>query len=91
MLKKWFPPRFLGATDITEGEVVTIKEIKDEPVGQTQEIKPVLYLREYEKGLILNITNAKEIAKLYGDDDPYKDWPGRLLALFTEQPARTPP
>lgn len=47
-------------------------------------MKPVLYLREYEKGVILNATNAKEIARLYGDDDPYADWPGKKLALFTE-------
>ena len=84
MLKKWFPSRYLGASDIEEDEVVTIKKIVDEAVGPTQEIKPVLYLHEYEKGIILNVTNATAIAKLYGDNDPYKDWPDKKLALFTE-------
>ena len=43
-----------------------------------------MYVQEHEKGIILNSTNATAIAKLYGDNDPYADWPGKQVALFTE-------
>ena len=84
VMKKWFPSKYLAADDIEPNEVVTVKEIKEEAVGQAQEVKPVLYLREHEKGVILNVTNATAISDAYGEDDPHKDWPGKKLMLFTE-------
>jgi hypothetical protein len=83
-MKKWFPSNFLAATDIKENQIVTIQGIKDEKVGREQEEKPVIYFDEYKKGVILNRTNAEAVAKAYGDGDPYKDWPGKKLKLFTE-------
>ena len=45
-MKKWFPSKYLAADDIEENEIVTVREIKDEAVGQAQEVKPVLYLED---------------------------------------------
>jgi hypothetical protein len=83
-IKKWYPSRYLEASDVKEDEVVTIQKITEEAVGPTQEIKPVIYFHEHTKGVILNKTNATVIAKLYGDDEPEADWLGKTVSLFTE-------
>ena len=68
-----FPTKYLKGDDIEAGETVTIKEIRDELVGSTQEVKPVVYLHEHERGIILNKTNAKSLVKVFGDDET--TWP----------------
>jgi hypothetical protein len=82
-MKKWFPSPWLSAADITENEIVTIKEVKEEIVGKDQELKPALYLVENDKATILNKTNAFEVVHAYGDDET--KWPGKKLMLFTER------
>ena len=74
-----FPSKFLKVHDITPGEVVTIKSIADEPVGQDQVSKPVVYLVEYDRGIILNVTNAETLVKAFGDDE--SDWTGKRIVL----------
>ena len=41
-----------------------------------------LYLEEYDRGIVLNKTNAKAVARIYGDDET--TWPGKQLVLRTE-------
>ena len=52
-----------------------------------QEVKPVIYFDEHQKGVILNKTNAQGVAKVYGDDED--DWLGKRVVLVTV-PSRTP-
>jgi len=40
-----FPSKYLKGEDIEPGETVTIKDVKDELVGQAQENSPVSILR----------------------------------------------
>ena len=82
-----FPSKFLKGEDIEAGETVTIKEVRDELVGSPQEAKPVVYLHEHNKGVVLNKTNAKALVKDLGDDE--KVWPGRKIVLTTV-PTRNP-
>lgn len=42
--------------------------------------KPVVYFEGKEKGLALNATNAKTIARLYGNMT--EDWIGKWITLF---------
>jgi hypothetical protein len=77
-----FPSKYLKAADIKPNEIVTIKYVKDEPVGREQEVKPVVFVAEYDRGIILNKTNAQAIVDGYGDDEV--KWKGKKLALFTE-------
>ena len=72
-----FPSKYLKHDDIEDGETVTITEVKVEEVGQDKQEKPVVYFYEHPKGAILNVTNARAIAKVYGDEEA--DWPGRSL------------
>jgi hypothetical protein len=82
-----FPSKFLKGEDIEAGETVTIKEVRDELVGSPQEAKPVVYLHEHARGIILNKTNARALVKDLSDDE--KVWPGRKIVLTTV-PTRNP-
>lgn len=61
---------------------VTISLITIELLGEDK--KPVLYFREEEKGLALNLTNMEYISDAYGDESD--DWIGRPVTMY---PART--
>jgi len=49
-----FPSKYLKGDDIESGETVTIKVVRDELVGIDQDCKPVMYLEEYDRGIVLN-------------------------------------
>jgi len=67
-MKKWFPSKWLAADDITENQIVTVKAVQDERVGTDQEEKGVIYFDAFEKGVILNRTNADALAAAFGED-----------------------
>lgn len=77
-------PDYIGAYALPEGQdlLVTIKKVVREIVtsaGGKKEECTVCHL-EGQKPLILNATNGKTIAKLYG---PYiEDWAGKSIVLF---------
>ena len=74
------------AKDLEEGEDVrlTIKgckihQFKDDN-GNPTEKKLMVSFEEDGRDLVCNLTNAKEIAKSYGDD--YETWPGKAIKLY---------
>jgi hypothetical protein len=82
-----FPSNYLKASDLGTGApIVTIDRVEVEPVGRDREMKPVLYFRGKEKGVVLNKTNSNMIASLLRSRDT-DDWAGcqvRLYATTTE-------
>jgi hypothetical protein len=82
-----FPSNYLKASDLgTAAPVVTIDRVEVEAVGRDREMKPVLYFRGKEKGVVLNKTNSNMIATLTGSRDTV-DWAGcqiRIYATTTE-------
>lgn len=76
-----FPSKYLRAEDVEDHPTVTMKVITREDVGKDKDRKPILYVREFEKGIVLNKTNANNISKLYGSDTD--DWPGKSVVLGT--------
>jgi len=75
-----FPSQYLKAGDLQGRTVtVTIDRYTIEDVGDDR--KPVLYFVGKEKGLVLNKTNANEIAFTYGDD--MDDWIGQKIEMFS--------
>jgi len=82
-----FPSKYLKASDLGENQpVVTIDRVEVEPIGRDREMKPVVYFKGKEKGVVLNKTNARKIAELAGSSDT-DDWNGvqvRLYATETE-------
>jgi hypothetical protein len=81
-----FPSKYVKAADL-EGRTVTltIKDLRIEKMGHgsEEERKPVLYFEKATKGLVLNATNARTIAALYGDESD--DWPGKRVTLYPTQ------
>lgn len=83
--RKLYDERFIGSWDLEgkESAVVTIKSISVEELhGQNglKAKKPVLYFTKGKKGFVLNKTNAKTIAELYGSDTD--KWIDKKIELF---------
>ncbi len=74
-----FPSNYLKAADLHDRNVmVVIDRVQMEDIGDDH--KPVLYFQGKEKGLVMNKTNANNIAVVYGDDTD--DWTGKEIVLF---------
>jgi hypothetical protein len=80
-----FPSKWLAAADMDgDDRVVVIKQIvPSEEVGQSKDKRPVLYFQGVSKGMVLNKTNAKRIAKLYGADTD--KWIGKSITLYPSE------
>lgn len=82
--KKLVNPNYIGAYSLEEGEDLTVKIdfVQVEEIigtGGKKDTGSVMHLVN-QKPMILNSTNSKTIAKLYG---PYiEDWQGKLITLF---------
>ena len=78
-----FPSKYVKAADLKgQNVLVVIGHVKFERIGTNdKDDKPVLYFQGKSKGMVLNKTNATNIAHLYGDDTD--DWAGREIVLFT--------
>lgn len=77
--------KYIGAYSLSPGEdrVVTIKSIAVEEVlqaGGKKDQCTVLTLAGGEKPMIINSTNSKTLAKLYGSDDD--KWIGKSFTLY---------
>jgi hypothetical protein len=79
-ISKMFPSKYLKADDIDGDTPITMSRLQEEEMGETKELKPVLYFKELEKGLVLNKRNAEAISKVYGDESDL--WMGKPGILF---------
>ena len=80
-ISKAFPSRYLKAADLDGSAVaLTISHVEREEVGNEKEQKPVLYFKDWTKGLVLNRTNAGAITAAYGDES--EDWTGKPVEVF---------
>lgn len=80
-----FPSTYLKASDLGDNQpVVTIDRVEVEPVGRDKEMKPVVYFRGKEKGVVLNKTNSRKIAELTGSKDT-DDWTGCQIRLYATE------
>jgi hypothetical protein len=78
-----FPTKYLSAADL-DGQVVVLAMsnvlMEDIGFGGDKKVLPVLYFEGKDKGLVLNKTNSRKIAEMFGDDTD--DWTGQQIALF---------
>ena len=83
--KRLINPDYLGAYSLENGRdmVLTIKSVSRETIigtGGKREECPVCRWAEDQKPMILNVTNMKTIAKMYG---PYiENWPGKKVQIY---------
>ena len=74
-----FPSNYLRATDLQGRNItVVIDRVEKEKVGNDDRL--VLYFQNKDKGMILNKTNANNIATLYSPETD--GWCGQQLVLF---------
>jgi len=74
-----YPSNYLRASDLKGRNIpVVIDRIEQEKVGNDN--KMVLYFQNKSKGMILNKTNANNIAALYSPETDV--WAGRQLIIF---------
>src|SRR5580700_9421758 len=76
-----FPSKWLQASDIEDDTEVTISNVITEEMPDGEVEKSVVYFRELDKGLILNISNWNAIEELTGQEDS-DDWEGHKITLF---------
>lgn len=83
--KKNFDYRFLSGDELEKETIVTIDRITTEetfnPSSNSKEKVLAVYFVGAKKGIILNKTNAKAIAKVVGT--PYQeDWKGKKIIIY---------
>lgn len=73
-----FPSKYLKASDL-QGHNVTVKmgRVEQEKIGD--DMKLILYFQGKEKGVVLNKTNANNVAAIYGGET--EDWYGKEITL----------
>ncbi len=78
-----YPSKRIRATDLKgQTHVVTIDRYAFEDMGGGDGMKPVLYFRNREKGLVLNKTNGVAIGVIHGED--MDAWAGKPIELYPD-------
>ncbi len=79
LITESFPSEYLRAADLQGKNVrAVISHIEVREVGDGH--KPVIFFQGKDKGVVLNKTNANNIASAYGDDTD--DWAGKEVILY---------
>ncbi len=75
--------KFLRKEDFDEDRVMTIKSVKLEDMpGDAGDQKWVLYFREEQKGMALNVTTIRVLEQAYGDDSDH--WVGNKVKVYVD-------
>jgi hypothetical protein len=83
-INELFPSRWIKSDDLASGDLtLTIREVTIEELGQDNEQMPVVWFMEDERGLPMNVTNARSIAELHGQETGL--WAGKKITLFRQQ------
>lgn len=81
--------KFLKKEDLnpTTGNLVTIKEFKKQKIEEDDagvaEYKWTMYVREFEKPLVINATNRAILERTYGPDT--EDCLGRQIVMYVDE------
>lgn len=89
--RKFFDNKYLSAHDLVGDLTVTIKEMRFEEVvgekGQKDDCLIAVFTDAELLPMIVNITNSKIIAELYGSKLPI-DWVGKSITLYAKSGIR---
>jgi hypothetical protein len=77
-----YPSKYLKAADISEPTLATVRSVAHEAM-QDGALKPVVYFDGWQKGVVVNKTNAEVLYELAKSEDDV-DWPGLTIELYTE-------
>lgn len=75
--------KFLKKDDFDDDRICTIKSVKLEDMpGDAGEQKWVLYFREEQKGLVMNMTTIRVLEQAFGDDTDH--WTGNRVMVYVD-------
>ena len=75
-----FPSKYLRASDLQGKDVVvTMRTVTMEQMPEGEN-KPVLYFAGKNKGLVMNITNARRVEDMYGFET--EAWTGKAITIY---------
>ncbi len=81
------PGRYLEALDcgdtLGDAIAVTIDRVAVEHVGAEQQLKGTIYFAGLDRPLILNRTNARTLASMFGGETD--NWPGKTIRLVRSE------
>jgi hypothetical protein len=85
-IDEFFPTKYLKANEIPDkGGMVTIETVVFEDMEATSfapaATKPVLYLREFKKGIVLSRALATSIAEILGQQETIS-WIGKHIYIY---------
>ncbi len=84
-ISKMKQSRYLKTADVDDDVLVTIDRVELEKIDHdSDEEKYVLYMQEFDKGLVLNWTNIQLLAKATGNEDS-DSWAGHQVILFHDE------
>lgn len=69
--------------DIGASRVCTIAKVEIREVGAEKVRKGVVFFEEYSRGLVLNKTNSRTIAGLYGSESDA--WIGQQITIYRSE------
>ena len=84
LVKDMIQSKFLRKEDFDEDQVCTIKDCKLENVGRDDqpEERWVLFFRERDKGMVLNVTTIRVLEAAYGGDTDR--WVGNKVMVYVD-------
>ncbi len=69
--------------EIGSSAVVTINRVEVKTVGAEQVKKGVVFFAEFDRGMVINKTNSRTIAGLYGSNTD--DWIGEKITIYRSE------
>jgi hypothetical protein len=78
--------KYLKISDFPRPALVTVTQCERANVAQKDEApeyKLVVHVREFDKGFVVNSTNAKRLFKWLGNDTD--EWTGKKFVLFNDE------
>ena len=76
--------KYLAKADFDEDQVCTIKGVRQENLGKDnqEELRWIVYFREYAKGMVLNVTSIRVLEQAYGGDTDM--WTGNKVMVYVD-------
>ena len=82
--RKMFDSEYIASWDLDDDTTLTIEKVVAGEVGGHQgnekQKRPIMYFEGAKKGMVVNKTNAKTVAGLYGNDT--EAWIGKKITLY---------
>ncbi len=83
MRARTFLGSYLQKEDISDPVIVTINSAKEESLNESERSKLILHFKEFEKGLVSNVTNINVLIDILKSDET-DDWIGKRIVLYVD-------